>query len=53
MKNKKTTIAGYLLVAGSVLTLIAQVLSGTPISEELVAGILGGLGLVAASDGGH
>ncbi len=56
MMNPKTTIAGYCLIAASVLTFVAHVLqTGTVSMIDLNAlvGVLSGLGLVAAKDGGH
>ena len=53
MKNKRTTIAGYLLLAGAVLTAGAQVLSGGTPDVAAVLTALTGIGFIAASDGGH
>ncbi len=53
MKNKRTTIAGYLLLVGAVSTAAAQVLSGgTPDFSALLTA-LAGVGFIVASDGGH
>jgi hypothetical protein len=56
MKNPKTTIAGYMLIVGGVFTIIAHFLSNGSVSmadlNSLIV-IIGGGGLVAASDGGH
>ncbi len=53
MKNKRTTIAGYLLLAGAVLTAGAQFMSGgTPDFSALLAA-LAGVGFITAADGGH
>ena len=55
MRNKKTTIAGILLLVGAVATGVGQLLSGTADFEAVLASIgaavLGG-GLLAAGDGG-
>lgn len=57
MSNKKTTIAGYISLAGAVLYLIASVLTGSGIDASVGAVIAalgsGGIGLISASDGGH
>lgn len=55
MSNPKTTIAGYLLVAASVLTLAAHALTGELGTGDLslVLSALTGLGLIAAKDGGR
>lgn len=56
VQNPKTTIAGYLLVGASVLTVGAHILSGGGVSLvdlQSVVAALGGIGLVLASDGGH
>jgi hypothetical protein len=53
MNNPKTTIAGTLLMAGAIFTLVAHALQGGPSLNDLTAllAALGGLGLVAAKDG--
>lgn len=55
MSNPKTTIAGYLLLAASVFTLAAHLLTGNIGAADfsLVMTGLTGLGLIGASDGGH
>lgn len=55
MNNPKTTIAGYLVVAGAVLTVVAHVLTGglTQADFSAVMAALAGIGLVFAADGGH
>ena len=55
MSNPKTTIAGYLILVSSIITFVAHFLSGTVGQADfgLVLSALTGLGLVAASDGGH
>lgn len=55
MNNPKTTIAGYLILGASVLTVAAHFLSGglSPVDITSVVTGLSGLGLVAATDGGH
>lgn len=55
MKNKKTTVAGYLLIAAGAATVVAALL-GTGDIQTALAGLmaaLGGGGLVGAQDGGH
>ena len=55
MRNKKTTVAGYLLVGAGALAVIAAFLGvGDP--STAIAGLmaaLGGTGLIGAQDGGH
>jgi hypothetical protein len=55
VNNKKTTIAGYLLVGAGALTVVAAFLGvGDP--SAAIAGLmaaLGGAGLIGAQDGGH
>jgi hypothetical protein len=55
MNNPKTTIAGYLVLAASLLTVIAHGLSGSLGGADLTAllGAAGGVGLISARDGGH
>lgn len=55
MQNKKTTVAGYLVLAASVLGLVATFLTGGDLGQAVgeVAGALAGIGLISASDGGH
>ena len=56
MKNPKTTVAGYLTIAASIIGIIAHVLSsgGIGMSDiQALLGILAGFGLIAAQDGGH
>jgi hypothetical protein len=54
MKNKKTTIAGILLLVGAVATGVAQLLSGAADFETVMAAVAAavtGSGLLLASDG--
>jgi hypothetical protein len=53
--NPKTTITGYLMLAASLLMVVAHGLSGTLSIADLTAllGAAGGLGLISAKDGGH
>jgi hypothetical protein len=53
--NPKTTIAGYLVLAASLLMVIAHGLSGSLGAADLTAllGAAGGVGLISAKDGGH
>lgn len=53
MSNPKTTIAGYLLLAGAIITAVAQFLSGHSPDVASVLTALTGVGLIAAADGGH
>lgn len=55
MSNPKTTIAGYLVLAASLLTVMAKFLSGAmgPEDWNLVVSALAGVGLIAARDGSH
>lgn len=56
MKNPKTTIAGYLILLASVVTVAAHVLTGAGLSQAdlgAVVAAISGLGLIGASDGGH
>lgn len=55
MKNKKTTIAGYLLVGAGVLAVAAAFLGVGDVQTAIAGllGALGGTGLVGAADGGH
>ena len=53
MSNPKTTILGYLALAGAVITAVTAILQGhTPDVASLLSA-LAGLGLIAAQDGGH
>lgn len=55
MLNPKTTVAGYLVLLGSVLTVAAHVLSGN-VSAADFGGIitaLMGIGLINSKDGTH
>ena len=52
MKNKKTTIAGILLLAGAVITVVGQILAGHAPNLEALIAALAGAGLLAAGDGG-
>ncbi len=55
MQNPKTTMAGYLVLGASILSLAAKFVGGGvdvgAIQEVLAA--LAGLGLISARDGGH
>ena len=55
MKNKKTTIAGYLTLGAAVLTVVATYLTGGDIGNAIQVALLPaitGVGLLGASDGG-
>jgi hypothetical protein len=55
MKNKKTTIAGILLLIGAVATGVAGVMSGTMTATEAMAAVaaaLTGAGFLVSGDGG-
>ncbi len=53
--NPKTTITGYLMLAASLLMVVAHGLSGSLGGADLTAllGAAGGVGLISAKDGGH
>jgi hypothetical protein len=55
MNNPKTSIAGYLIILASVATLVSHLLGGGLTLADVTALVtaLGGVGLVAAKDGGH
>lgn len=56
LKNPKTTIAGYLLLAASIIYGVAKFLQTGSVDGETVKaimGALGGTGLIASADGGH
>jgi len=54
VNNPKTTIAGYLVIGASVLTVAAHFLTGSLAAADIssLMGVLAGLGLVAAADAG-
>jgi len=53
--NPKTSITGYLMLAASLLMVVAHGLSGALGGADLTAllGAAGGVGLISAKDGGH
>ncbi len=55
LNNPKTTITGYLMLAASLLMVVAHGLSGALSLADLTAllGAAGGVGLISAKDGGH
>jgi hypothetical protein len=56
MQNKKTTVAGYVVLAGAALTVVGIALQGGDVGSAFVQVLLPaltGAGLIAASDGGH
>ena len=56
MKNPKTTIAGYLVLAASIVTVVAHFLTAGSLNQTDMAAVIAaiaGLGLIGASDGGH
>ena len=53
MKNKRTTIAGYLLLVGAVATAAAQIMSGGTPDVAAVLTALTGIGFIVSADGGH
>jgi hypothetical protein len=55
INNPKTTIAGYMVLAASLLMVVAHGLSGSLGAADLTAvlGAAGGVGLISAKDGGH
>jgi hypothetical protein len=55
LNNPKTTVTGYLILAASLLMVVAHGLGGGISMADLtaLAGAAGGLGLISAKDGGH
>jgi hypothetical protein len=55
INNPKTTITGYMVLAASLLMVVAHGLSGSLGAADLTAllGAAGGVGLISAKDGGH
>jgi len=55
LNNPKTTITGYLMLAASLLMVVAHGLGGALSMADLTAllGAVGGVGLISARDGGH
>lgn len=56
MRNPKTTIAGYLIIAGSIIFAVAKFLQTGALDADTIKGVIGaitGAGLIGASDGGH
>lgn len=55
LQNRKTTILGYLLLAGAVIDFGMALLGQGDLNNAHadVVAALGGLGLINASDGGH
>lgn len=56
MKNPRTTIAGYLVIAGALAYGVAHFLSTGTIDAETLKAVVtavAGTGLVAGADGGH
>ncbi len=55
MNNPKTTIAGYLVLAASLLMLVGHALGSglSPADLTAVIGAASAMGLIAARDGGH
>lgn len=53
--NPKTTVTGYLMLAASLLMVVAHGLSGVLSAADITAllGAAGGVGLISAKDGGH
>lgn len=53
--NPKTTITGYLMLAASLLMVVAHGLGGSLGAADLTAllSAAGGVGLISAKDGGH
>ena len=55
MKNKKTTVSGFLLLGGAVLYCVGVGIAGGDIGKaitEMLIPALAGLGLMGAGDGG-
>lgn len=55
MLNPKTTVLGYIIIAGAVAKLILDLLHGAPVESDIgaIVAALAGAGLVVAKDGGH
>ncbi len=53
MINPKTTILGYLAIIGAVVSIAQKLLTGNAPSAEDIGGLVAGIGLIAARDGGH
>ena len=53
MSNPKTTIAGYLVLAGAVLMAVGHLLQGQMPDISTVLAAAAGAGLVFAKDGSH
>lgn len=56
VRNPKTTIAGYLIIAGSIIFAVAKFLQTGALDADTIKGVIGaitGAGLIGASDGGH
>ena len=55
MHNPKTTITGYAVLLGALVTLVSHLLAGAIGASDITAVLaaLSGIGLITASDGGH
>ena len=56
VRNKKTTVAGYVVLGGAVLIVVGTAIAGGDIGtafQTVLLPALAGIGLVSASDGGH
>ena len=56
LKNPYTTVIGYIVLAGAVLTLLGKLLTGNldmTTDWPILMGALVGAGFVKAADGGH
>jgi hypothetical protein len=55
LSNPKTTVTGYLMLAASLLMVVAHGLTGALSMADMMAllGAAGGVGLISAKDGGH
>lgn len=56
MQNKKTTIVGYLALAGAVIVCVTTLLQGGDLGAAITNALLpalAGIGFVAGADGGH
>lgn len=54
MQNPKTTIAGYILIVSSLLTLVSHYITGdfSMLDLQNLMSALAGVGLIMAKDGG-
>jgi hypothetical protein len=53
VNNPKTTILGYIILLGAVCQAIAEFMQHGVVNLQPVIAAVGGVGLIAAKDGGH